>query len=81
MAITLDILRDAAGDAYLVAEVDGAKVIFATVTATQINVAQVEQGIAPAPPNATDPLQGAYTGPATDLTPSVTAPAETPAEG
>lgn len=70
MSADLSIAKGADGGLYLVAEVDGAKIPFASVNPSEVAAHRVEQGLDPAPENASAPHLGAYTGPAADATPS-----------
>lgn len=70
MSADLSVVKGADGGLYLVAEVDGAKIPFASVNASEVAAHRVEQGLDPALENASAPHLGAYTGPASDITPS-----------
>lgn len=70
MAAELDILKGADGALYLVGTVDNAKHVFGQLNASQVSSDRIEQGLDPTLPNATDPIQGAYTGPVEDATAS-----------
>lgn len=70
MGANLDIVRGEDGALYLVGEVDGAKHVFGSLNASQVAADRVEQGKDDAPQNASEPYLGAYTGPASDISPS-----------
>lgn len=70
MAGKVSIVKGDDGALYLVGEVDGTKHAFASVNASQVAADRVEQGKDEAPEGASSAQLGAYTGPASDLTPS-----------
>ena len=70
MAAELDIVQGSDGALYLIGTVDNAKHVLATLNASQVSADRIEQGLDPKLPNASDPIQGAYTGPVEDATPS-----------